>query len=78
MQNIRMPVLLVTLFAFAYQATPYLGFDADLIVALFILSPFVLIWMVYRILRDGKPSPHTWEERFYDDFDYQRRGREEL
>lgn len=72
-----MPVLLVTFFAFAYQATPYMGLNENVIIALFLFSPIAVIWMVYRVLRDGRPSPHTWEDRFYDDFEYQRQGREE-
>ncbi|MFN4284368.1 MAG: hypothetical protein ACK4E8_00220 [Lacibacter sp.] len=76
MQKIRMPVLLVTLFAFAYQATPWLGVSDNLIFALFLFSPVAVIWMVYRVLRDGTPSPYTWEERFYEDHPYERRGRE--
>jgi hypothetical protein len=33
---------------------------------------------VYVILKYGKPSEHTFEERFYDDWDYKRNGREEM
>lgn len=28
-----------------------------------------LIWMVITILKNGEPSPHTFEERFYEDED---------
>lgn len=28
-----------------------------------------LIWMVIAILKNGKPSSHTFEDRFYDDAD---------
>lgn len=28
-----------------------------------------LIWMVITILKNGKPSQHTFEERFYEDSD---------
>jgi hypothetical protein len=28
--------------------------------------------MVYVILRFGKPSKYTFEEKFYDDLDYSR------
>jgi hypothetical protein len=39
---------------------------------MFILSPFVVIYMAYVILKYGKPSKHTFEERFYEDHDYER------
>lgn len=28
-----------------------------------------LIWMVITILKNGEPSSHTFDERFYDDTD---------
>ena len=28
-----------------------------------------LIWMVITILKNGEPSPHTFDERFYEDTD---------
>lgn len=28
-----------------------------------------LIWMVITILKDGKPSEHSFDEKFYDDSD---------
>lgn len=76
MKKIRFPVLLVTAFAFFYQATPFLGFSDGVIFALFGISPFLMIWMVYRVLRYGKPSKKIWDEHFYEDFDYRKTGSE--
>jgi hypothetical protein len=28
--------------------------------------------MVYKVLRDGQPSPYTFKERFYEDYAYTR------
>ena len=28
-----------------------------------------LIWMVVTILKNGEPSPYTFDDRFYDDVD---------
>lgn len=36
------------------------------------LSPVVVLWVAYRILKDPHPSGHTFEDRFYEDYDYQR------
>jgi len=45
---------------------------------MFLLSPLVVTYMAYVILKYGKPSEYTFEERFYDDYDYIRNGREEM
>lgn len=74
LKGIGFPVALVTLFAFFYQATPYFGFSDTAIMLMFCISPFLFIWMVYRVLRDGKPSEKTWDEHFYEDLDYRRSG----
>lgn len=31
-----------------------------------------MIWMVVCILKNGKPSGYTFEQRFYDDVDFKR------
>ena len=40
---------------------------ADAAAALFILSPLLVIWMVYIVLRYGVASGRTFDEYFYDD-----------
>ena len=35
--------------------------------ALFILSPLLVIWLVYIVLRYGVASGRTFDEYFYDD-----------
>lgn len=72
------PIIVVTLFMLVYNSLPFWGSNMGLIVVLFYLSPFPVIWMVYRILKDGKASEKTWEEYFYEDYSYKRNGREEL
>jgi len=67
MKKTMIVVGLVTLFAFFYQLSPWLGVPEDAILAMFIASPFLVLFMVYYILRHGTPSSHTFEERFYDD-----------
>ena len=65
-------IFLATLYLLFFHASPILDAPNWVIIALFILSPFVVIYMAYVILKYGKPSQHTFEERFYDDYDYKR------
>ncbi len=36
------------------------------------LSPLLVIWLVYRVLKDPYASTHTFEDRFYEDNEYRR------
>ena len=65
-------ITLSTLYLIIFQVSPYIGIPDEAIIAMFILSPFVVIYMAYVILKYGKPSKHTFEERFYEDHDYER------
>jgi Flp pilus assembly protein TadB len=65
------PIMLVTAFLVAYVVLSYFSFEI-LVSAMFLISPFLVIWMVYRVLRYGKPSGRTFSEYFYDDVDHQR------
>lgn len=71
-------VIAVTLYALVFQASPWLGFSDGLIFTMFFFSPFILVYLAYMVLRFGEPSRHTFDERFYDDWDYQRNGKEEI
>jgi hypothetical protein len=78
MNRSQVVVIAVTFYALIFQASPWLGFSDAIIFTMFILSPFVMIYMVYMVLRFGEPSKNTFEERFYDDLDYKRNGREDM
>ena len=78
MARIKIPVIGVTLFMVIYNLLPFFGVHSNLIIALFIVSPFAVIWMVYAVLKNGTPSQKTWDEHFYEDYDYRRNGKEEL
>jgi membrane protein implicated in regulation of membrane protease activity len=78
MKKIKVPVFLVTALAVIYQLSPFIGFNKQLIFLLFLILPFAMIWMVYRILKDGTPTEKTWEEFFYEDHHYKRIGKEEM
>lgn len=65
-------IAIASLFLIVFQASPYIGIPDEAIIAMFILAPFVVIYMVYVILKFGKPPLHTFDERFYEDFDHIR------
>jgi hypothetical protein len=52
--------------------------NSDLGIILFILSfaPLTIIYMVYAVLKYGKPSKYTFDERFYEDLNYTPNGKD--
>ena len=78
MKKLPIAIGIVTLYALFFQVTPYIDIPASIIFGMLLLSPLLVIYMAYVILKYGKPSQHTFEERFYDDYDYVRNGREEM
>ncbi len=78
MTNIKIPVISVTVFMVIYNLLPFFNIRSNLIIFLFILSPFAVVWMVYRVLKNGTPSQKKWDDHFYEDFNYQRNGKEEI
>lgn len=74
MKRVPLTIGLATAYAAFYQLTPVLGISASVVIVLYLLSPFVVCYMAYVILRYGEPPVHTFEEKFYDDLDYWRLG----
>ncbi len=72
MEKIKAPILLTTLYVFIYLLVCELDESLRLAIMLFSLSPLPVIWMVYRVLRDGTPSQFTFKERFYEEYKYTR------
>jgi hypothetical protein len=62
-------VVAVTIYAIIFNASPFIGIPEELIFAMFFFSPFILMYMAYVVLKYGKPSGYTFEERFYDDME---------
>ena len=65
-------ITLATLYLLFFKASPYIGLPDEAIIAMFILAPFIVIYMVYVMLKDGRPSKFTFQERFSEDHDYRR------
>jgi hypothetical protein len=78
MKRVQWIVLAVTLYAIFFQLTPFLNISEGVIWIMFFLSPFLVAWMGYNILKHARPSQHSFDEYFYDDWDYKRNGKEEL
>jgi hypothetical protein len=69
MKNIRFPVYFATAYLLIYVLLAQVERTQFLVPWLFILSPFLVCWMVYRILKDGVESRKTFEDSFYEDWD---------
>ena len=63
---------LVTTILFLYAGMALLGGPEGLIVTVFLASPFLVIWMVVRVLKAKPASEKTFDEYFYQDHPYRR------
>lgn len=77
MNKVGVVVAFVTLYAVFFNLSPVLELNEKIIFGLFALSPFLVIYMVYVVLRFGKAGDKTFDEQFYDDHPYRRSGYEE-
>lgn len=67
MNKFTWPVWAVTFYLLVYVAfTQIPGYEIPAIIMLS-MSPFILISLVLHVLINGKPSPYTFEERWYED-----------
>ncbi len=71
MKGIRFPLVSVTAFLVVYAVLAWFAFDTA-VLAMFAVSPFLVLWVIYRVLKDGQPSGRSFNEHFYDDWDYKR------
>ena len=78
MKKVWIVIALTTLYAIAFNLAPHFGASLRLMIAGFILSPFLVLYMVWVILKYGTPSKYTFDQKFYDDHSYRRNGTEEL
>lgn len=66
-KKVPVVITLVTLFAVVYHMSPFIGVPDNAIIIMFILSPFLVLYMAYVILKYGTPSKYTFDDRFYED-----------
>ncbi|MES2329063.1 MAG: hypothetical protein V4539_05625 [Bacteroidota bacterium] len=68
MKKITLAVTIAVIYLIAYLTAVCASADIKILFGMFILSPFVLIFMVYTVLKHGTPSKYTFDERRYDDW----------
>ncbi len=76
MRNVPAVVIFVTLYAICFRLAIFFELPQNVIFGMFTLSPFLILYMVYIVLKHGKPSKYTFDEKFYDDHSYMRNGKE--
>ena len=68
LKNPNFAAIFTTAYLVVFSVLVALGYS-DTAAALFILSPLLVIWMVYIVLRFGEASGRTFDEYYYDDVD---------
>jgi multisubunit Na+/H+ antiporter MnhG subunit len=71
--KVQIVIAAVTLFAVVYQVMAFTDVGAGAALILFLLSPFAVCYMAYVVLKHGKPSDSTFDEKFYEDRDAKRK-----
>ncbi|WP_375580496.1 hypothetical protein ABWH96_05535 [Marivirga tractuosa] len=66
MDKLIFPISLVTFIAFFYVVAVGFNFPYPIVAGLFGILPVALIWMVYKVLKDGEHSGKTFEKHFYE------------
>ena len=72
MENIKSTISLSTAFLVIYIISHHIDVPFAVPMLLFCMSPFVMIWMVIGILKDGIPSDKKFSDgHFYEDYDHE-------
>ncbi|MEO8110574.1 MAG: hypothetical protein ABI594_11100 [Ginsengibacter sp.] len=74
MKKPKVAIAIVTCYLLVFQLVLHTDASLSVIFGMLSASPFLILYMVYIILKYGKPSQYTFDERFYDDWDYVRNG----
>jgi len=72
MKRIRFPVWFTTIYLVLFTWTALFGINPRLTGILFLFSPLLVIWMVYSVLKKGEYHGAGFNEKFYEDHDYQK------
>ncbi len=76
MRNHKFSTVFVTAYLVVYTILFQLNASFDVLAIMFLLSPFLVIWMVYTILKYGKYEGRELEEN--EEWGYQDKKREQL
>jgi hypothetical protein len=63
----RHSVVFATLYLLVFTFLPFTPIPKEYLFFMFSISPMVVIYMVYDVLRHMEPCPHTLEDRQYAD-----------
>ena len=66
LKNPTFAAIFSTAYLIVFTILVTLGYS-DAGAALFILSPLLVVWLAYIVLRYGEASGRTFDEYFYDD-----------
>ncbi len=70
MKKIIIPILVASLYLLAYQIAPFIGAKPVVIASMFGIAPFVVVFMVVKVIKEGKHSGKTLTGEFgYEDYD---------
>gem|GEM_PF-991783 len=72
MKSAYFPVGLVTIFLVVYVVIAASGLSYFLTAMLFTISPILVIWMVFRVLKSPYNSHKTFNDHFYEDHSYRK------
>jgi hypothetical protein len=67
-------IVLVTLYSLFFQLTSFIEMPSAVIFYMLTGMPLLIIVMVYVVLKYGKPSKYTFDEKFYEDVDYKEKA----
>jgi membrane protein implicated in regulation of membrane protease activity len=67
MENIKFPIAFTTIVMLSANLIPLFGVAYALVAFLLLIGPILLLWMVYRTLRDGVSSKKTFDAHWYED-----------
>lgn len=67
MQTCKTPLTALAIYGFVLIIVCQSPVPLGVILGLFTILPFFVVWMVYRILKYGTPSPRTFESSWYED-----------
>lgn len=68
-------VWLVTSFVVLYAIAPYISIPDDLIIFMFVATPFLILWMAYRILKFADAPKQSLGD---EDWGYADKRKEDL
>ncbi len=72
LRNFKWAIWVTTFALFIYTFLVAAEIQVLLTSIIFILSPFLVIWMVWTVLTDNYTSEKTFDEYFYQDSEIQR------